>query len=67
MKLTDEVIKNFVDALYPAHAAPEDRQVLHEALTELVKLAKAEKMLELRLDVNRGIGEVKNGASGDTP
>lgn len=50
-KHSDEVIEDLVNVTCGEHASSRERHVYREALRSLVRLAKAEQMYEMKVDV----------------
>ena len=55
---TDQVIEALILATYGPDVSEQCKHHFRETLRGLVRLAKAEQMLQLRLDVNASIGAV---------
>lgn len=50
---SEELIEELLTTTYDGHISTRQKHILREALRSLVRLAKAEQMLEIRTDVNK--------------
>jgi hypothetical protein len=56
MTQTDQAIEQMVDAFGPMLRSERERKFVRDGLRNLCRLAQAEQLLQMRLDVNRAIG-----------
>jgi len=57
---TDEVIENLIDATLGADAPLRQRHIYRESLRSLVRLAKAEQVVEIKANVRRLAGALES-------
>ncbi|RJG05813.1 hypothetical protein D3870_07085 [Noviherbaspirillum cavernae] len=55
---TEAIIDDLISASCAADASPREKHVLRESLRGLVRLAKAEQMMEMRADVDKLTGAI---------